>query len=92
MDRNRAINGKINIKTASHPAGGAWIEIFKGLILKIGKMVAPRRGCVDRNSFWPWLGGYAEASHPAGGAWIEIRGWHERQRAAAGRTPQGVRG
>ena len=34
--------------------------------------VAPRRGCVDRNSEIMPKKGREETSHPAGGAWIEI--------------------
>ena len=33
----------------SHPAGGAWIEIFFDTVDADGLKVAPRRGCVDRN-------------------------------------------
>ena len=31
----------------SHPARGAWIEIFDGKDGKPVKIVAPRKGCVD---------------------------------------------
>ena len=32
---------------ASHPARGAWIEIFYQLASHTSSIVAPRKGCVD---------------------------------------------
>ena len=31
----------------SHPARGAWIEIFHQARATVSKVVAPRKGCVD---------------------------------------------
>ena len=33
--------------TASHPARGAWIEMFLAELEAATKEVAPRKGCVD---------------------------------------------
>ena len=51
MDRNFTgqLAKTLNVDL-SHPAGGAWIEINGAQKLFALASVAPRRGCVDRNS------------------------------------------
>ena len=56
----------------SHPARGAWIEIPTIPACSPGSTVAPRTGCVDRNSASLRAQERRRESHPARGAWIEI--------------------
>ena len=75
----------------SHPARGAWIEIFGAQYCRNTSVSHPARGA------WIEIPGYTARpgvllSHPARGAWIEMLrrcgGWT----VWSGRTPRGVRG
>ena len=78
---------------ASHPARGAWIEMFNrsSKRLTLGIASHPARGAwieiceTARHS-------RAAQSHPARGAWIEIRPLSIASTSCGSRTPQGVRG
>ena len=80
------------MRLMSHPARGAWIEIFRNAHAKQPIASHPARGA------WIEIDGVCNKeaeqreSHPARGAWIEIVAAPKMPSAAPRRTPQGVRG
>ena len=76
----------------SHPAWGAWIEIFSSFFSFFQEQGRTPHGVRGLK-----LSGVAATvdtieSHPAWGAWIEITSLYQCGLATAGRTPHGVRG
>ena len=81
----------VDADVESHPARGAWIEIFSHLQNWHNTPSHPARGAwIEIKPDLCFKG--SNLSHPARGAWIEIGITEEAPNTASGRTPRGVRG